>query len=116
MPFFISKQDLEDIQSRAHRAGWDKGYREGKRTGQVMASTDTYFGGLAKASTAAVSEKEFRALVRLVPALEKYTESCMLGLPYLDKEKLAADIRDLDAHEAAERGRQIAETLKEEGK
>ncbi|WP_019148813.1 hypothetical protein [Timonella senegalensis] len=114
MPFFISKKKLESIEGEATLDGWRVGYTDGKEVSRSLERIDQNVkvkATLVKPAEPAVSDGEFRALLRAVPALEQYAQEGMPGFWYLNRGKLAADIRDLDAHEAAERGAKIALTL-----
>lgn len=131
MPFFISRTELGSMKSEARIDGWREGYQQGKQDARTFEQfRQKIIGGTAKPSKPAepaVSDGEFRALLRVVPALEQYAQEGMPGFWYLNRGKLAADIKGLEAYKAAERGAKIAltlagetvdyaNTLKEEGK
>lgn len=100
MPFFISKEKLQVARANAYNEGYESGLTDGEKAVKRARESGNYLTGF-----------EIRFLTKLVPGLEKYTYKGFLGDLQFNKRKLNADLADLDAHEAAERGRKIALTL-----
>lgn len=96
MPFFISKAALSKKERKAESKGYCKGRADGYEAAHGVASIIDRSKQLDLA----------RDLVRLVPGVKEYVSE-RTGKPIFLEAKIKADIADLDAHEAAQRGQAI---------